>query len=279
VLGSHISAVVRLCEVALEAGIDLRGAVFRLSGEPVTAGRAAFIRRVGARILVRYAATETGVLGRSCLLPTELDDLHFATERMAVIQPGQEGGGTGLPADALLLTSLLPSARLILVNVSLGDQAVVSRRPCGCPMERLGASTHLHTIRSFEKLTAGGMTFFDADVVRVLDEVLPARFGGSPTDYQLVDEETTSGSPSVRLRVHPRLGPLDESVVREAFLEAMGPGDGAARIMAQVWRDAGLPLIERTQSMATASGKIQHVYHHRPATELAGEVRSPQHVT
>ncbi len=71
----------------------------------------------------------------------------------------------------------------------MGDQAVVSERACGCPYQQLGWTTHLHGIRSFEKLTAAGMTFLDTDVIRVLEEVLPGRFGGIPSDYQLVEEE------------------------------------------------------------------------------------------
>jgi hypothetical protein len=57
----------------------------------------------------------------------------------------------------------------------------------------LGWTTHLRDIRSQEKLTAGGMTFLDTDLIRVLEEVLPARFGGAPTDYQLVEEEAEEG--------------------------------------------------------------------------------------
>lgn len=33
------------------------------------------------------------------------------------------------------------------------------------------------------------MTFLDTEVIRVLEEVLPARFGGSPTDCQLVEDD------------------------------------------------------------------------------------------
>ena len=39
----------------------------------------------------------------------------------------------------------------------MGNQAVVSERACGCPYQELGWTTHLHDIRSFEKLTAGGI--------------------------------------------------------------------------------------------------------------------------
>jgi hypothetical protein len=58
--------------------------------------------------------------------------------------------------------------------VALGDQAEVAQRACGCALEQLGWTTLLRHVRSFEKLTASGMTFLDADIIRVLDEVLPA---------------------------------------------------------------------------------------------------------
>src|SRR6185369_1249230 len=139
---------------------------------------------------------------------------------------GAGGARPGLPPDALLISSIRPSKALILINVAMGDQAVVSERACGCPYQQLGWRTHLHGIRSFEKLTAAGMTFLDTDVIRMLEEVLPGRFGGIPSDYQLVEEEAPDGAPRIRLLVHPRVGPLPEDVVGQTFLEAIGRGSG-----------------------------------------------------
>jgi hypothetical protein len=150
---------------------------------------------------------------------------------------------------------------MMLLNVSLGDQAVVSRRTCGCPLERLGWTTHLREIRSFEKLTAGGMTFLDADVVRVLEQALPARFGGGPTDYQLLEQEADDGSPCLRLLVHPAVGPLNPAAVADALLAAIGPGSGAHRLMALDWRESRLLRVERRAPLATATGKILHLQH------------------
>ena len=42
-----------------------------------------------------------------------------------------------------------------------------------------------------------------AEVQRVLDEALPARFGGSTVDYQLVENEGPGGTARLRLVVHP----------------------------------------------------------------------------
>ena len=41
----------------------------------------------------------------------------------------------------------------------MGDEATFSDRSCGCPVEELGWRVHLHSIRSYEKLTGGGITF------------------------------------------------------------------------------------------------------------------------
>ena len=142
----------------------------------------------------------------------------------------------------------------------MGDEAVVTNRACGCPLERLGWVTHLQTIRSYEKLTAGGMTFLDADVVRVLEEVLPARFGGGPTDYQLLEDEAADGRPRVRLLAHPALGLLDEKAVAETFLVAVGQAGGAEEVMALMWRDAGLLRVERRPPYTTPTGKILHLH-------------------
>jgi hypothetical protein len=159
-----------------------------------------------------------------------------------------------------LISSLGPSAPFILLNVSMGDQATVSERTCGCPLERLGWTIHLHAIRSYEKLTAGGMTFLDTDVIRILEEVLPGRFGGVPTDYQLVEEMAADGAPRIALFVHPRVGPLPPEAVAQTFLTAIAGGSGAERIMGMVWRDAGLLRVERQVPVATATGKILHLH-------------------
>jgi hypothetical protein len=258
-LHSYPSCIVRICQTAFDHGINLRGAQFTMGGEPTTAARLAVVEAVGARASIRYATTEASILGLGCIAPEAPDDVHFLHDRCAVIQPGN-GSPRGIPAEALLVTSILPRSRSILLNVSLGDQATVIRRHCGCAMEALGWTTHLHTIRSFEKLTAGGVTFLDTDLIRVLEDVLPTQFGGGPTDYQLLDEESPDGKPRVRLLVHPRLGPMDPAQVRQTFLDAIGAGSGVERVMMLVWRDAGLPIVERQAPRVTSGGKILHVH-------------------
>jgi hypothetical protein len=151
----------------------------------------------------------------------------------------------------------------MLLNVSLGDAAILDRRPCDCALAALGWAARLRTIRSFEKLKAEGMTFLDADVAQVLEEALPARFGGRPGDYQLVEEERPDGRACLRLLVHPEVGRIDPQAVVDAFLSALGPAGGAAGIMAEVWRDADLLTVERRIPETTVSGKVLHLHRAR----------------
>lgn len=262
-LMSYPSAVVRLCTAAAEAGMDLGRVVFTSAGEPLTAARLAVIERTGARIIPRYSSVESGPIGYGCQTRATPDDMHVLRDLIALIQPGSAVGGRehdGGPARTLFLSTLRASAPLILINVSLGDQAVMRERRCGCPLESLGWTTHLQDIRSHEKLTAGGMTFLDTDLIRVLEEVLPAHFGGAPTDYQLVEEESEEGRPRLRLLVHPRVGPVDAEAVAETFLAAIGAGAESERVMALFWRESKLLRVERHPPLTAPSGKIQHLH-------------------
>jgi hypothetical protein len=246
------SSAVRACQAAIDAGLDLAGGWFTISGEPVTGAKLEAIRRSGARAIPRYGSMESGPMAWGCVAPACSDDMHLFHDLYAVVQP---------PGDpSLLATSLRRATAMVMLNLSMGDQGTLAPSACGCPLERLGWTTHLSGVQSREKLTAGGRTCYDVDVVRVLEHVLPGHFGGGPTDYQLVEGEADSGEPVVRLLVHPAVGPVDEARVAEAFLAAIGAGSGAARIMGTVWRDARLLRVDRRAPLPGASGKILHLH-------------------
>ena len=253
------SSAILACEAARTAGIDIAGTRFTMGGEPTTAARRASVEETGAVALPRYGATETDILAFACRAPDAPDDMHFLHDRHALVtQPA--GSETDLPEGALLFTSLLPSAPIVLFNVSLGDVAETTGAPCGCPMEAAGWPLRVRRVRSYEKLTAGGIAFLDVDVVRVLEEVLPSRFGGASVDYQIVEEADPSGRPNVRLRVHPDLGPLDEGAIADAFLAAIGEGQGGTRLTELLWREGEVVRVERIPPARTSSGKILHLH-------------------
>jgi hypothetical protein len=270
------SSAAALSSAALAAGLDIRGAQFTVGGEPVTAARLAAVRRAGGQALPIYGTAEADIIGHACLAPATPDDVHLLHDLHALIPAGADGPGDGMPPKALLLTALRPTAPLTLLNVALGDRGDLVRRRCGCPLEGLGWATHVESIRGYDKLTAGGMTFLDTDVIRVLEEVLPSRFGGGPIHYQLVEDEGADGGARLRLRVDPAVGPVDASAIVDAFLTAVGGGTEAGRVMAHPWRTPGFLGLERSPPLAMSSGKILHL--HRRGSERQEVGDSRQHL-
>lgn len=267
------SAAVRLCQAATSAGLDIRGAQFMVSGEPITEARLTSIRAAGAEPSTCYGTIESNAIGYGCLAPAHPDDVHFLHDLHGLVQlPDRHA--SSLPPGALLISSVDSSAPMILLNLSLGDAATIESRSCGCPLEKAGWSTHIHTIRSFEKLTAGGMTFLGTDVIRVLEDVLPRRFGGGPADYQLLEEEGRDGSARLRLLVHPDVGHLDPETVEGALITALSNGSGADRVMGLAWKEAGLVRVERRAPLTTDSGKVLHLHvgRHQPDARAGPEI-------
>ena len=253
---TYASSAVRICAAARERGVPLNGVCFITVGEPYTEAKKQVVEAIGARALVRYAFTEAGIIAYGCGDPQLSDDLHFFSNSYGLIQRTRRVGDSGPSVDALLFTSLLPSAPKILLNVESGDYGMVERRVCGCQLGTLGLTTHLAEIRSFEKLSGEGMTFVQTDLLRVVEEVLPAHFGGVSADYQVLEEEGENGILRLLLIVSPRIGPVDEERLRHMFLEELGRDGGFARPMTGVWRRAGTVQVKRQWPIATKAGKI-----------------------
>jgi hypothetical protein len=177
---------------------------------------------------------------------------------MAVIQRPKllPDGHTRL--DALYLTTLLPAAPKIMLNLDTGDYGVLGRRDCGCGLEKLGLDLHLHTIRSYEKLTTGGMHFLGGEFVTLVEQILPQTFGGNPTDYQFVEEDKGAES-QVRILISRRVGPLDEAAVIAKVLDYLGSRSRGDRSMAWHWQQAGTLRVSREEPLATQGDKIPHL--------------------
>jgi hypothetical protein len=171
----------------------------------------------------------------------------------------------------LLASAIRPRAPLLFLNASLGDVGDLSEEGCGCPIGEIGWTTRVRKVRSYEKLSAGGMTFYDSELTSVLEETLPARFGGGPLDYQLVEEESSDGSPRLRLLVHPTVGPVEPAAVVTAFLDGIGKGRDLERLMGSVWREGGFLQVERRPPEMTGGGKIQHLHSAASSQPATGE--------
>ncbi|MCW5979846.1 MAG: hypothetical protein KIT09_17325 [Bryobacteraceae bacterium] len=252
-------SAVRVCLAAEQKGIEIAGARFMLAGEPITEARVATVRRSGCVAIPRYGTVETGAIAYGCPNGEHSDDVHVLRDMHALIQAGDDNPA-GLPPTGILLTLLHPRSPFLMINVSMGDQAQVGERDCGCPLYNAGWTTRLYEIRSFEKLTGGGVTFLGTDVIRILEELLPAKFGGAATDYQLVEEEAPDGRPLLLLVAHPALGPIEESRLTETFYAALGELSDYSAAMTRRWRDANTLQVARRPPSISRAGKILHLH-------------------
>ena len=259
-LRAYVSLLARVSLAAQEEGLDLTGAVFGGGGEPPTPAKVQQITRCGARYLPSYSITEFGRVGVACLQPVEVNDLHFREDHLAVIQHPRPVPGTELEVDAFLFSTLLPSAPKLAVNVESDDYGVVEERDCGCPLHALGLTRHVRSIHSFRKLTAEGMTLVGTDMLRILEEVLPSRFGGSPADYQLLEEEDERGLTRLSLIVSPRVGLTDEDAVLAAVFDGLRSPSAASELAQVTWRAAGSLRIRREEPVWTARGKLMPLH-------------------
>jgi hypothetical protein len=253
-LVTYPSAAVKACATAIDAGIDIDDSVFILGGEPYTAEKAAVVERAGARGVSFYGMTESGSIGMPCGKPEVADDVHVLAHKVGIVRRATDVGGASV--DGLFVTTLLPSSPKLMLNAESGDYAVLEERDCGCAIGEAGLTLHLHSIRSHEKLTSQGMTFLGDELIELIDRLLPAKYGGRPDDYQLVEEETPGGVPHVTLVVRPRLGELSERELIETVLEQLGSRGRAQRMMAETWRAAGALRVARREPHLTAGGKV-----------------------
>lgn len=253
---AHVSKALRICVAANEAGIDLTGAVFVAGGEPPTPAKVAEIRRTGARFFSNYYFTEGGAVGSSCTTSDHPNDQHFYADHLALIQASRVVPGFDVTVPSFHFTTLLATAPKVLLNVESDDFGVVERRACGCPFEALGLTTHIRDIRSFRKLTGEGVTLIGSDMERILEHDLPARFGGSSLDYQLVEEEDERGFTRLTLLVHPSVQLADDNAPIQTILAALARRGGAADMSRGVWSQAGSFRVRREPPRYSARGKL-----------------------
>jgi hypothetical protein len=253
-LDTSASGATRVCLAAMEHGLDISDSVFRVGGEPYTAAKAAVLASAGTRALDRYALTEVGIAALGCANPAQIDDMHVTTDKIAVVQRDKVVSAAGDTVPALVYTTILPSCGTIMLNTESGDYGQLSERDCGCPLQRLGLTTHLLGLRSYDKLTSEGVSFLGIELYELVEEVLPGRFGGNPTDYQLVEEED-EGLPRVSIVVAPEVGEVDEEALVATVLAALDKTLGG-QTMADQWRAGGTLRVLRREPFASGSRKI-----------------------
>jgi hypothetical protein len=255
-----VSLALRVCIAAREDGLDLTGATFLVGGEPPTPAKVQAIVNSGARCIPHYHFKETGRIGMGCCRPVDCNDVHFFKDGLAVIQRPRPVPGFGIMVDAFCFTTLLPTAPKLMLNVESDDYGVIETRSCGCPLESYGYADHLRDIRSFRKLTGEGVTLVGDEMVRILEHVLPARFGGSALDYQLVEEEDEKGFTRVSLLVSPKIEIPDDTTVISVLMEALRRSSVAAGLAGTIWSQANTLRVKRMEPIWTARGKLMPLH-------------------
>jgi len=255
-----VSTALRICIAAQEQGLDLTGVTLVGGGEPPTPAKLKGITRSGVRWIPHYTITEAGMVGLGCGQPVDGNDLHFFKDALALIQYPRYVPGTEITVDAFHFTTLLPTTPKLFLNVESDDYGIIENRSCGCPLESYGFAEHLRHIRSFRKLTGEGVTLIGSEMIHILEEILPSRFGGSPLDYQLMEEEDDHGFTKLSLIISPKIDIKDETEVIDMVLKALGKSSISADLARALWRQAGTFRVKRMEPIWTARGKFNPLY-------------------
>ncbi len=259
-INTHVSMSVRVSLAAQKEGLNLVGAIFMGGGEPPTPAKVREITRCGARYIPNYFLAEIGVVGVGCPRPVEVNDLHLFKDGLALIQYPRQVPGSEMIVNAFYFTTLLPSSPKIMLNLESDDYGIIETRPCGCALESYGYTDHIRRVRSFRKLTGEGVTLVGSEMVHILEEVLPNRLGGSPLDYQLIEEEDEQGFTRLTLSVSPKIEIANEGELIETVLEVLGRSSVAGNLARSIWTQAKALRIKRTEPIWTARGKLMPLH-------------------
>jgi hypothetical protein len=268
---THVSKALRICMAAWEEGLDLSKVTMTAGGEPPTPAKVRMIKRTGAQWAPKYFFNEVGAVGLGCTQPEDENDLHFLKDSLGLIQFPRQVPGSQIKVDAFYFTTLMPSAPKLLLNVENDDYGIIENRSCGCPYEDYGFTEHLRKVSSFRKLTGEGVTLVGSDMLYILEEVLPARFGGSPLDYQLLEEEDHKGITRLSLLISPKVPIRNESEIVETVLEALKMRSRAHHAI-ELWKQAGTLQVKRREPIWTEHGKFMPLH----VAKLSGGVKKDE---
>ncbi len=250
------SNAVRIARLAWEQGLSLHRTKFNVGGEPLTGSKRPVIERSGAGVTSRYNGGFSVDGGYGCADPLHDDEVHVSQHVTALISHAGHAGREDAAIRRFLFTTLHPLVPKLLLNVENGDYGILETRKCGCALQKLGLTLHLHHIRSYEKFTSEGMNYYYGDLFDFFEKTLPSEFGGGPGDYQLVEEEDDNGQTRLSLVVHPEVGEVDESKILLRLQQRLAQGSPANRFQSRVWQDAGTLRIRRETPHASGRGKI-----------------------
>jgi len=256
------SNAVRIARGALAMGVSLEGTKFQASGEPLTESKRRVIEETGARVAPRYGPGGGNGAALGCGNPSFIDEMHVPQNVLTFVEHLRPLDHSDPPIYPLLVTTLHPAAPRLLLNVENGDYVTMKNRDCGCPLQRVGFTQHLHTIRSFEKFTTEGRNYSTADLFGLLESTIPSEFGGGPGDYQLVEEEDDNAQTRLTLLVHPNVGEVNKERLLTVLQEGL-TNASTDRAGVRIWQEAGTLRVRRQVPYSSQRGKTLplHIRH------------------
>jgi len=254
IVDAIVSPGVRLADAARAKGLDLSLTTFFLAGEALTNAKRAVITATGATVLPTYIVSEIGLIGTACQQMTTDNCVHVMDDGFSVFSRRRTAPLSDTEVDSLVFTSMYAPGPYFLINVEMDDAGTLEPTRCDCGLTKLGYTTQLRNVFSYGKLTGQGTTLVGTDILRILEEALPARFGGSPSDYQLVEMDGDAQS-ELELRVHPRVGAVAVDDVHEYFLSQIKPLWGGA-LTRREWKQTGGVRVVIAEPYATKTGKV-----------------------
>lgn len=253
-VNAFTSPAVRVASAALQQGLDISGTVFIVGGEALTDAKRAVINSAGAEAYSFYAISEVSGVGVACRQMKSDNCVHLCHDRVAVIQRRTRTPVGEQEVDALYFTSLQTFAPFVLINAEMGDAGIIEPATCDCLFSRFGFGWQIRGVYSYGKMTGQGITLVGTDLLRILEQVLPARLGGAPGDYQLVEVEGADQT-NIVLRVSPRIRGLTPERVRDIFLKELRSCYGGS-LADRTWRHAAGLKVVMAEPLTTRTGKV-----------------------
>jgi len=254
VVSGTVTTAVRVASAALEKNLDISGTLFFVNGEGLTDPKRTVIEKTGAEVFPSYGMTELGLVGRACRRMSSGNCVHLFHDSIAVINRRRKAPLADVEVDSLMFTPLHPASPYVLVNVEMDDAGVIEECRCDCTFGRSGFNRRIRDIFSYGKLTGQGVTLIGGDLLQILEERLPSRYGGNPSDYQLVEQEGGDQTELV-LRVSPRIRPSSTEDVRQFFLRELRKVYGGA-LACRSWNHTQGLKVVLEEPIVTSSGKV-----------------------
>jgi hypothetical protein len=203
---------------------------------------------------------EVGRLAMGCARPVNVSDTHLLDDAFALVADPESDSAGAEGTVGFHITTLLPTTPKIMLNVIADDYGRIERRNCGCLFEECGYEFHLSNIQSVNKLTGEGVTLVGSEMLKILEQGLPARFGGSPLDYQLQEEEDAQGFTRLALVISPRVTLSNEPEVIDFVVKSLRSSSLSADLAQSAWQSARALYVKRAEPVWTARGKLQPLH-------------------